>query len=499
MMRLEGIRRCARLAELGARIARTETRRGTRFVPHPAFDFTPARPEFRASMPRPLDTIAALATPAGTAAIALIRISGSDTQRILREIAGTAPPPRYARHGDHRGLDGELLDDVVTTYFPGPRSYTGEDSAEISCHGSPFIAQKILEDLFARGCRPAQPGEFTQRAFLNGRLDLSQAEAVMDLIHARSERALAAAQQQLRGALTRRMSELVDRLLHVLAHVEAYIDFPDEDLPAEDRNTIDIQLQQLEFDTSRLLATSHYGELLRSGVKTVIIGNPNVGKSSLLNRLLGHDRALVSPEPGTTRDFIEEGVVLGGFQLRLIDTAGLNPSPAPLEKLGIEKTRERAATADLFLVVLDATDSAGAEAPDVASILPSNTVVVFNKADLNPKPAIPEWALPYPRVAVSALTGAGLDELSARLGQLVAAFNQQVGDDIVAVSARHAQALRDAGAALASSRAKLRSGDASELLASDLRAVLAAYGEITGRIDNEAMLDRLFATFCIGK
>ena len=222
-------------------------------------------------MPRPADTIAALATPTGTSAIAVVRASGPDTGRLVREVFGRTPLPRVVTHADYRNLAGALLDDVLFTFFQSPRSYTGEDSLEVSCHGNPFIAQKILEDFFARGCRPAAPGEFTQRAFLNGQMDLSQAEAVMDLIHARSERALAAANRQLRGALGHQMKGLISGLLEVLARVEAYIDFPDEDLPPEDRDIVGRELAHLCLETNRLLATSHYGSVLRDGIKTVIL------------------------------------------------------------------------------------------------------------------------------------------------------------------------------------------------------------------------------------
>ncbi len=454
-------------------------------------------------MSRHDDTIAALATPAGTAALALLRISGSDTQRIATELAGGAAPlPRRGRHLDYRSRGGELLDDVLLTFFRAPHSYTGEDSLELSCHGNPFIAQKILEDLLARGCRPAAPGEFTQRAFLNGRMDLSQAEAVMDLIHARSDRALTAANRQLRGALGRRMNALVDALLGVLARIEAYIDFPDEDLPPEDRGIVARELTRLAGETDRLLATSRYGELLRDGIRTVIIGPPNVGKSSLLNRLVGHDRALVSPEPGTTRDFIEERIVVGPHCLRIVDTAGLNPTPAPLERLGMAKTLERAADADLFLIVGDATAPMPNLPADVlARVRPENAVVVLNKIDLllSSSPAVPSWAVRLPVVPISALTGAGVEALIAAIIGRADAFQIEVGEDAVAVNVRHAQALREARGALAAAQAKLASSEAIELLASDLRTVLAAYGEITGKVDNERMLDQLFATFCIGK
>jgi tRNA modification GTPase len=452
-------------------------------------------------MPRHTDTIAALATPAGTAALALIRISGPDTSRLALDLGGALPSPRVARHFDYRDRDGDLIDDVVATYFQAPGSYTGEDALEISCHGNPFIAQKILEDLLARGCRPAEAGEFTQRAFLNGRMDLSQAEAVMDLIHARSERALAAANQQLRGALGRRMNALVDALLGVLAHVEAYIDFPDEDLPPEDRSRVEGELAQLASATSRLLATSRYGELLRAGVKTVIVGAPNVGKSSLLNRLVGRERALVSSEPGTTRDFIEERIIVGPHCLRVIDTAGLNPSPAPLERLGMEKTRERLAEADLFLLVLDASQPEPT-VPDelLAAARSKSAIVVLNKIDLSKAGEARRAGVDGDAVIpVSALTGAGIDELVDAIVARADAFQTAFGGGAPPVNARHARALMEARDGLERAREKISTGGATELLASDLRSVLAAFGEIIGKVDNERMLDQLFASFCIGK
>ncbi len=450
-------------------------------------------------MPRPTDTIAALATPAGTAALAVIRASGSDTERLAREIFGSAPPPRRLRHGDYRDRAGVVVDDVLWVRFAAPHSYTAEDALEISCHGSPYIAQRILEDLYARGCRPAAPGEFTQRAFLHGRIDLSQAEAVMDLIHARSERALAAAGRQLRGALGRRVQESTDQLVGLLAQLEAYIDFPEEDLPPEDRSRVRDGLAQLERETRRLLATGHYGGILREGIRTVILGAPNAGKSSLLNRLIGRDRALVSAEPGTTRDFLEEPIVVGPHFLRLTDTAGLSTSPGPLEKLGMDKTLERAVEADLFLVVEDATQPPPPLAPAILERLRAeNTVIVRNKADL-PHPASDATRTGIPVVEVSALTGFGIDALEQAITRLGDAFAPSVGEDLVTVSARHAQALQEVVAALADARAKLEKQAPAELIASDLRQALDGFGAISGRIDNERMLDKLFASFCIGK
>jgi tRNA modification GTPase len=417
------------------------------------------------------------------------------------ELLGAPPLPRLARHVDYRDQAGTLIDDVVLTFFQGPHSYTGEDALEVSCHGNPFVAQKILEDLFARGCRPAEPGEFTQRAFLNGRMDLSQAEAVMDLIHARSERALTAANQQLRGSLGRRMNALIERLLEILARIEAYIDFPDEDLPPEDRGLVTKELNHLAAESDRLLATNHYGDILRDGMKTVIVGEPNVGKSSLLNRLIGRDRALVSPEPGTTRDFIEERVIVGPHCLRLIDTAGLNSSPAPLEKLGIEKTRERLAEADLILLVLDAAAPKVSVPLEITSLVNgARCVMALNKSDLRDAshPCLDSPALAH-AVQVSAVTGAGIDALIAAIVREADGFQQETGEEVIAVNARHAQALVEARRGLREAEEKLHADGAIELVASDLRIALAAYGEITGKVDNERMLDQLFATFCIGK
>ena len=445
----------------------------------------------------PSDTIAALATPVGTSAIAVVRASGPAVAEITRNIFGETPPARQARHADYRDAQNQLVDDVLFTFFAGPNAFTGEDSLEISSHGNPFIAQKILEDLFARGCRPAEAGEFTKRAFLNGRMDLSEAEAVMDLIHARSERALAAANQQLRGALGRQMAQLVALLLKILAQVEAYIDFPDEDLPVEDRQKMSGELDELITATNRLSATSHYGELLREGIRTVILGEPNAGKSSLLNRLVGRDRALVSAEPGTTRDYLEERIVAGAHWLRLIDTAGLNESPTGLEKRGIEKTLEQAVVADLFLWVIDSSRPL----PVLPVVLTQrmnvqNTIAVLNKSDLPPATLL---ALPFSSVKLSALNGAGCDALLVNISKLADSFRTNVGDELIAINARHAQALAQASQCLVAAKERFNERSLDELIASDLRGALDAYGQISGKIENEELLDQLFAMFCIGK
>lgn len=442
------------------------------------------------------DTIVALATPLGTSAIAVVRASGPDVRGIVHAIFGEVPAARSAQHADYRDRGNVLIDDVIFTFFAGPNSYTGEDVVEISTHGNPLIAQKVMLDLVARGGRLAEAGEFTKRAFLNGRMDLSQAEAVMDLIHARSERALAAANQQLRGALGRRVNELIELTVNCLAQIEAYIDFPEEDLPPENRTALLEQLGRVEIGVSRLLATSKYGEMLRSGIRTVIIGEPNAGKSSLLNQLVGRDRALVSPEPGTTRDYLEETVSVGPHVLRLIDTAGLNPVPSGLERRGIDKTFEQAAEADLYLWVVDATRPLPSLPDPVQERLaPANAVLIVNKTDL----ANTRFATAFDEVRVSALHGTGIDELRVLIGRRADAYQTEVGAEFVAVNARHAESLASAVSAIVEARSKLEQDAPAELVASELRAVLEALGQIAGKIDHERVLDVLFSSFCIGK
>lgn len=447
------------------------------------------------------DTIVALATAAGTSAIAVVRISGPSTLALVKALIGEELPARRLRRFDYRDRTGTVLDDVLGVYFAGPHSYSGEDAMEISGHGNPYVVQRILEDLVARGCRLAEPGEFTQRAFLNGRMDLSQAEAVADLVHARSELALKAANLQLRGALGRHVALITDRLVRVLAHVEAYIDFPEEDLPVEDRQAVVSELRVAREETRRLLATQHYGSLLRDGIKTVIVGAPNVGKSSLLNKLIGRERAIVSPLPGTTRDFIEEPVMLGPHCLRLIDTAGLNAAPGAIEGLGIEKTYEKLEEADLVLAVLDASAPSPSLPDGLASRLDSKTtILVANKVDLGRgNSSFVVGHHNHSIVLCSAKTGAGIEELTAKINLWADSCRTECGDDLIAVNARHALALEGAQNAMAGACSKLEDQGPLELVASDLRGALEELGSIGGRIDNEQVLDVLFATFCIGK
>lgn len=449
-------------------------------------------------MPGHTDTIAALATPTGTSAIAVIRTSGPDTPAIAAALCGRPPLPRTACCADYRAIDGELLDAVLLTWFQGPKSYTGEDVLEICCHGNPFIAQRILEDLFARGCRPAGPGEFTQRAFLNGKLELTEAEAVMDLIRASSERALAAANQQLRGGLARRLAIISRSTLSILAQIEAYIDFPEEDLPPEDLTKIFSGLGIIILDINRLLSTERFGSILRDGLTVVILGAPNAGKSSLLNRLVGRERALVSSEAGTTRDFIEERIHIGRHSAKLIDTAGINPRPTPIERLGIAKTMEQLEAADIVLLVIDSsTDTALHSAQN--QMTPSDrTIVVLNKSDL-PLARIDTLALHgKTTAAVSALTGLGIEELKSAICDMADIHRYDAGDGI-AINSRHAHALKLANQLLVDASAKLRTKNLIELVSSDLREALSVLGEISEGYSHHQLLDELFVKFCIGK
>ncbi|HUG12765.1 MAG TPA: tRNA uridine-5-carboxymethylaminomethyl(34) synthesis GTPase MnmE [Opitutaceae bacterium] len=446
------------------------------------------------------DMIAALATPSGESAIALIRVSGPGARAIAAEILGRDPVPRFATRAELRDMKGAILDDTIITFFEGPNSYTGEDVVEISGHGNPMIARRILENLCSRGCRVAEPGEFTRRAFMNGRMDLSQAEAVMDLIRARGDRAIEAANRQLRGALGRQVSSLSDTLLGAIARVEAYIDFPEEDLPTDDRDLLCKLIESVLKPMSALLATGRYGELLRAGVRTVIVGEPNAGKSSLLNRLLGWERAIVSATPGTTRDFLEEPRIIGGHCIRLTDTAGLSRTPGEIEGLGIARTLDLVAGADLILLVVDSSLPFPALGVELfAAVSPLNTVVVWNKSDLSPPRVTPPPFRDSRSVSVCALDGSGFGHLESAISDFVELHRKDPGPELIAINARHALDLADSRECLERALSKVEIGQSDEMLAADLRCALDCLGRIGGRIDNEQMLDKLFAEFCIGK
>lgn len=446
------------------------------------------------------DTIVALATPRGESALALVRLSGPDCGRIAEGCFGRPPPSRIATVGTYRDATGRRLDQAVYVYFEAGRSFTGDASLEISLHGNPFIVQEVIEDIQDRGCRLAEPGEFTRRAFLNQRLDLSQAEAVIDVIRARSDRALRAAQLQLSGALGNRIHRLVDEVIAISAEIEAYIDFPEEDLPPEDVAGPVRRMARVHAGLQELIATQHYRELLHEGIRTVILGLPNAGKSSLLNQLTGDDRAIVSESPGTTRDFIEDRIRIGAHTVRIIDTAGLHDPASEIEALGISKTLQQLRVADCVLLVVDSTEPLPKLPEEVDAMLsPANTLVVENKIDRPECRSLASLLPDCPHCRISARSGEGIDALRDSLDRF---FDEELAPetaDGIVVSARHATALEEARSCLQAGMEKARCGEPAELLAADLRGVVEALGAIVGKIDNERMLDSLFASFCIGK
>ncbi len=440
----------------------------------------------------PGDTIAALATPFGAGAVAVVRVSGPGALAVAdRVFRGRRPvsevPSGRVMHGRIERA-GVVVDEVLLSVFRSPRSYTGEDVVEISGHGGVVVAQSVLRAVFEAGARPAEPGEFTRRAFLHGKMDLTQAEAVMDLISARGEASARAAAGQLEGRLGRVVERLREETLTALAHLEAFIDFPEEGIDPEGGRALLGRVDALTGAVVKLLATSDEGRMLREGVRLVIFGEPNAGKSSLLNLLVGHDRAMVSETPGTTRDTIEENLTLRGIPFRIVDTAGLRVSDDPLEVEGMRRTRRHLEQADVAVRVLDA--SAWSDPGEA----PPSEVRVLNKIDLWGDASVPRGVVP-----MCCLDGRGLDELVEAIVAKTDFGSLGRIDEAVAINARHQHCLRTAGEFLDATRRSLESGDAPELTALELRSALAAIGEITGAVDAEEVLGRIFSTFCIGK
>lgn len=439
------------------------------------------------------DTIAAIATAPGTGAIAVIRVSGESALEVVQVCtAGKVLQPRLATLVRVYDDSGSVVDECVATYFAGPASFTGEDTVELSCHGGMLVTRRVLERVLACGARPAEPGEFTRRAFENGKMELTQAEAVMDIISAGSDLALRAAQNQLQGAIGNRVASAADVLINVAAHVEAYIDFPEEDIAPDTTDALLAQLDEVETVLRHLLSTADEGRLLREGIRTAIVGAPNVGKSSLLNMLLGYERAIVSSVAGTTRDTIEESVALGGLKLRLIDTAGLHESADAIECAGMERSRRAGAEADLLLEVADAT------APrQHLELLQTGAhhLLVLNKCD---QPEHADWVCEQSAIRISCHQGTGLAELEQAVEQL---FLHDAGerDSLAAINTRHRHALVQALEYMGAARTALLAGESPEFVDVELRAALDALGSITGRIDTEDILTRVFATFCLGK
>ena len=452
------------------------------------------------------DTITAIATPSGEGGVAIVRVSGPESLRIADEVFrghGERPsgrPSHVILHGCVVS-GSDTLDEVFLMIMRAPHSYTGEDVVEIQGHGGPVTARRILRRVLDAGARMAEPGEFTRRAFLNGRMDLLQAEAVLDLIRSRTDRAAAAAMEQLEGALSKKLSAIYDALITAAADVEATLDFPEEELPAETVPEIAARTAAIGRDMDALLATWEEGHLLREGALCVITGKTNVGKSTLLNALLGRHRAIVSPRHGTTRDTIEESVVVDGNLLRIVDTAGLRDSDCEIELEGMRRTRDLIGKADVRIHVVDASvEMDEVERAHVRELNPERSVVVLNKTDLG---LLVSRAEISGRCVVEAslLNGKGVTETRSAIVDLLSSGVDVHAPPHAAISERHRNELDAARAEVGKANELLAAGreDAAALVAQHLRAALESVGRITGRVYGEELLTSVFSRFCIGK
>ena len=451
------------------------------------------------------DTIAAISTPPGEGAIALIRVSGENAIAVADKIfRGKEKTSRFLSHVQHLGeiLDeaDQLIDQVMLAIHRAPASYTGEDLVEISCHGGILVSAKVLEACLRAGARAARPGEFTERAFLNGKMDLTQAEAVIDLIRARTDLALRSATEQLEGRLGDQIRKIRDKLIALLAHTNASIDFPEEGIAPDEGEMLCARLNSVREEIAALLATADQGRVLREGVRVVIYGATNAGKSSLLNRLLGYDRVIVSDTHGTTRDTIEEAVNLDGVPIRLLDTAGLRASESELESQGIARTEKSLELADLRLHIADRNapkpahfDSRKLSELDGRASDP-NEMVVLNKSDLAENN---DWK-DFPALRISCLTGEGLPQLQKEILARVSRQNLRP-ESAVAINIRHRDCLRRALESCDRAGAALSNTMSPEYVAVDLDEALRAVGEVVGTVDVEQILDSVFGQFCIGK
>ncbi|HMB58079.1 MAG TPA: tRNA uridine-5-carboxymethylaminomethyl(34) synthesis GTPase MnmE [Arenimonas sp.] len=443
-----------------------------------------------------IDTIAAIATAPGPGGVGIVRISGPLASTIAETLCGKSLQPRQAHYTRFLSDDGESIDDGIALHFPAPHSYTGEDVVELQAHGSPVLLAQLLRRCLQLGARAARPGEFTERAFLNEKLDLAQAEAVADLIAAGSDAAARAARRSLDGEFSRRVDAVVEHLLGLRVYIEAALDFPDEEIDFLAAPELLQRLQEANASLARLRRDAEHGKRLVDGLHAVIVGAPNAGKSSLMNALAGSDRAIVTDIAGTTRDLLHETLDLDGLVLTLVDTAGLRESGDAIEAEGIRRARAELARADLALAVLDDRDVSAAEA--LAAELSALPTVLWlhNKSDLSGQTAHSETRADGEHLWLSARTGAGLDALRARLRQL--AGHGETGSGSFSARARHLEALARAAGHFDLAAGHLRAG-AGELAAEELRVCQAALGELTGQVDADQLLGRIFSSFCIGK
>lgn len=450
------------------------------------------------------DTIVAQATPPGRGGVGILRVSGRQAKEVAMALLGKLPKPRYADYLPFKDTDGSVLDQGIALYFPGPNSFTGEDVLELQGHGGPVILDLLLKRILQMPeVRIARPGEFSERAFLNDKLDLAQAEAIADLIDASSEQAARSAVNSLQGAFSNRVNQLVEALTHLRIFVEAAIDFPDEEIDFLSDGKIEAQLNGVMGELQAVRAEARQGSLLREGMKVVIAGRPNAGKSSLLNALAGREAAIVTDIAGTTRDVLREHIHIDGMPLHIIDTAGLREASDEVERIGIERAWNEIEKADRVLFMVDGTTTDAIEPasiwPEFMARLPKTLpiTVVRNKADMTGEALGLSEVNGYSLIRLSARTGEGIDVLRDHLKQSMG-FTSNVEGGFLA-RRRHLQALETAAEHLEQGKEQLVSAYAGELLAEELRLAQQALSEITGEFTSDDLLGRIFSSFCIGK
>jgi tRNA modification GTPase len=459
------------------------------------------------------DTIAAISTPEGKGGIAVIRISGCKALTVLRRLfIMTDENKSVADMTSHRLYRGQLvdptskrlIDNVLCVLMKSPHSYTGEDVVEIHSHGGYLVPRRILDTLFKNGVRPASPGEFSLRAFMNGKLDLAQAEAVVDVVNAQTDESLRQAEFQLEGVLSKKINELKEDILEILAEIEAHVDFPEDEIDAIKKELMSSRTEIIINELKRLLTTYEEGKIIKDGVYTAILGKPNVGKSSLLNQLIMKDRAIVSPFPGTTRDFIEESIIVKGIPLRLVDTAGLRASADQIESVGIELTKKKANEAEFIIAVFDgSTELDQDDLEIITSLRGDKAVLVINKIDIRQKLSeqqIHKYLPSHEIVRTSAKEGIGIEDLKALIFQKLLGRKDKIdASEFLISELRHKIAVEKAKEGLRSFKEALSKDDSPEFLAVDLRYALDSLGEITGEVTTDDVLGKIFSKFCIGK
>lgn len=454
---------------------------------------------------RDYDTVAAISTAVGESGVSIIKISGERAKEITAKIfklkngkSFMDAKPWTIEYGHIYNLQGSILDEVLVSYFKGPKSFTAEDVVEINTHGGRVATESVLQAVFEAGARPAQPGEFTKRAFLNGRIDLSQAEAVIDIIQAKTELSMKSALNQSGGKLSREVKEIRQAILNLLAFIEVTVDFPEEDLEFTTGQEVSEKLDGLMKRVKELLSTAEEGKILRDGLSIAIIGKPNVGKSSLMNALLRENRAIVTDIPGTTRDIIEEYLNIDGIPIKITDTAGIRETNDVVERIGVDRSKEKIDEADLIVFVLDSSRPLDQEDKDIIEYIKDRKkITLINKVDLEEKLQLSAFEMGE-TIQVSALNGFGLEALKEKVKALFFQGQVEVQDFLVS-NRRHKEAMMRANQKMLAAKTAIDQGISLDLAAIDLNAAWNYFGEITGDTLSEDLVDKIFSDFCIGK